>query len=125
MTTLKQLTKEEEKAVREEVIKELKRYKALIIQMKNKKEAEENGVDDLFTVISDNSVENRIRVNQINRAFEGLDTTERRILELRYLDPNNYTDIYIYDDLLKLKKKKYYLKKGEAIEQVARALGMI
>lgn len=125
MTTLKQLTKEEEKAVREEVIKELKRYKALIIQMKNKKEAEENGVNDLFTVISDNSVENRIRVNQINRAFEGLDTTERQILELRYLDPNNYTDIYIYDDLLKLKKKKYYLKKGEAIEQVARALGMI
>lgn len=125
MTTLKQLTREEEKAVREEVIKELKRYKALIIQMKNKKESEENGVNDLFTVISDNSVENRIRVNQINRAFEGLDTTERQIIELRYLDPNNYTDIYIYDDLLKLKKKKYYLKKGEAIEQVARALGMI
>jgi len=114
-----------DRAIREEVIKELERYKGLIIQMKNKEERETYGVDDLFVILTDNSLENRIRVNQINRALESLDEESRKIIELGYLDTKNHTDTYIYVDLLKLKKKKYYIKKGKALKHIAVCLGMI
>ncbi|WP_309304450.1 hypothetical protein [Brevibacillus laterosporus] len=49
---------------------------------------------------------------------------ERKIIEEKYLSPIRVNDINVYLDL-GLTKDQYYIKKGEAISQIATALGII
>ncbi|WP_051024256.1 MULTISPECIES: ArpU family phage packaging/lysis transcriptional regulator [Bacillus] len=61
----------------------------------------------------------------MERALENsLDYIERRIIEMKYLDSNDYTDLTIMMDLC-IKKGKYYSKKKTAIYNLATALGRI
>src|SRR6478735_1566809 len=101
----------DEKLVRQTVIRELKNYRALKVQLENKKEREEAGVVGLFPVLrkEDNLAE--LKVKQIERALQhSLDEIEREIIQIKYLESKQTKDINIYMDL-GLKKEKYYEKK--------------
>lgn len=115
----------DEKLVRQTVIRELKNYRALKVQLANKKEREEAGVVGLFPVLrkEDNLAE--LKVKQIERALQhSLDEIEREIIQIKYLESKQTKDINIYMDL-GLKKEKYYEKKGAAILNIATSLGII
>ncbi|MGR9544854.1 ArpU family phage packaging/lysis transcriptional regulator [Priestia megaterium] len=115
----------DEKLVRQTVIKELKNYRALKVQLANKKEREDVGVVNLFPFLrkEDNLAE--LKVKQIERALEfSLDEIEREIIQIKYLGSKQTKDINIYLDL-GIKKEKYYEKKGAAILNIATSLGII
>lgn len=114
-----------EKDVQDIVIEELKNYRALKVQMENKREREMAGIVDLFPSLRQADKENELKVRQIDRALENsLDATERIIVEQKYIDSKELTDMYIYTEL-GLKKGKYYEKKRLAIFRIATALGII
>ncbi|MEZ2732750.1 ArpU family phage packaging/lysis transcriptional regulator [Aneurinibacillus aneurinilyticus] len=114
-----------EKNVQDIVIEELKNYRALKVQMENKREREMAGIVDLFPSLRQADKENELKVRQIDRALENsLDATERIIVEQKYIDSKELTDMYIYTEL-GLKKGKYYEKKRLAIFRIATALGII
>lgn len=116
----------DEKEVRSLVVKELKKYKALKVQMENKKEQNENGIEgDLFPKLQNNEIQNKLKVIQIERALSNsLDSVERQIIEMKYLSKEQQNDISIYMDL-GLQKKPYYEKKKTAIFMIASSLGII
>ncbi|ERI09146.1 phage transcriptional regulator, ArpU family [Aneurinibacillus aneurinilyticus ATCC 12856] len=97
-----------EKDVQDIVIEELKNYRALKVQMENKREREMAGIVDLFPSLRQADKENELKVRQIDRALENsLDVTERIIVEQKYIDSKELTDMYIYTEL--------GLKKGEIL----------
>ncbi|WP_141432431.1 ArpU family phage packaging/lysis transcriptional regulator [Bacillus sp. 03113] len=115
----------DEKLVRQTVIRELKRYRALKVRLANKKESQEAGVNNLFPVLrkEDNLAE--LKVKQIDRALDySLDDIERKIIQMKYLETKQHKDITIYMEL-GLKKEKFYEKKGSAISNIATSLGII
>ena len=115
----------DEKLVRQTVIRELKNYRALKVQLENKKEREEAGVVGLFPVLrkEDNLAE--FKVKQIERALNNaIDFIERKIVELKYLSPHEINDLNIIIEL-GIKKGRYYEKKKAAILRLATALGII
>ncbi|KLV25710.1 ArpU family transcriptional regulator [Niallia circulans] len=116
----------DERLVRSIVIKELKRYKALKVRLQNKEELEGIGIkEDLFIKVYDNDQINKLKVIQIERALNNsLDFDEKRIIELKYLQPYRENDVSIYMEL-GLQKNKYYEKKKSAIFQLAYSLGII
>ncbi|OIJ12672.1 ArpU family transcriptional regulator [Anaerobacillus alkalilacustris] len=118
----------DDKTIQNEVIKELKIYKALKVKMENKKEQEEEGIDNLFPVLIKSDQidrENILKVRQIDRALQNsLDVIEKKIIEAKYLHPTERKDIEIYLSL-RLKKDKFYEKKRNAINSLATALGII
>lgn len=119
------LTEVNEKDVQDIVIEELKNYRALKVQMENKREREMAGIVDLFPSLRQADKVNELKVKQIDRALESsLDTTERTIIEQKYLDSKELTDMHIYTEL-GLKKGKYYEKKRLAIFRIATALGIV
>jgi ArpU family phage transcriptional regulator len=114
-----------EKEVQDIVVEELKNYRALKVQMENKKEREEAGIIDLFPSLRQADKINELKVKQIDRALQhSLDATERTIIEQKYLDSKEKTDLHIYTDL-GMKKGKYYEKKRAAIFRIATALGIV
>lgn len=116
----------DEKYIRSIVVKELKKYKALKVQMENKKEKFEKGIEgNLFPKLLENDAENELKVIQIERAFQNsLDSIERKIIEMKYLEPERQNDLNIYLEL-GIRKEVYYEKKRIAIMQIASSLGII
>lgn len=116
----------DEKKIRSIVVKELKKYKALKVQQQNKQEQSAKGIEGhLFPKLLENDVENELKVIQIERALEySLDSTERKIIEMKYLSLERQNDLNIYLDL-GLQKKPYYEKKKTAIFMIASSLGII
>lgn len=116
----------DEKEVRSLVVKELKKYKALKIQLENKKEQEDNGIEgDLFPKLLNNDLQNKLKVIQIERVLNNsLDSIERKIIEMKYLSNERQNDLNIYLEL-GLQKKPYYEKKKTAIFMIASSLGII
>lgn len=115
----------DEKLVRQTVIRELKNYRALKVQLANKKEREGAGVVGLFPVLrkEDNLAE--LKVKQIERALQNaIDSIERKIIELKYLSLYEINDLNIIIEL-GIKKGRYYEKKKTAILRIATALGVI
>lgn len=115
----------DEKEVVNLTITELKNYRALKVQIENRKEQLDAGVIDLFPSVRKEEAKNELKVKQIERALENsLDYIERRILEMKYLSSQEVNDINIYLEL-GLKKGKFYEKKRAAIFTLATALGII
>lgn len=118
----------DDKTIQNEVIKQLKIYKALKVKMENKREQEEEGISDLFNVLVKSEQidkENILKVKQIDRALQNsLDVIERKIVEAKYLNSTEEKDIEIYLSL-RLKKDKFYEKKRNAINSLAVSLGII
>lgn len=116
----------DEKEVRSIVVKELKKYKALKIQQKNKLELNEKGIQgNIFPKLLQNDLENELKVIQMERALNNsLDQLERQIIEMKYLSTERENDLNIYLDL-GLQKTAYYEKKKTAIFMIASSLGII
>lgn len=115
----------DEKEVQNLIIRELRHYRALKVQIENKKEQLEAGVIDLFPAVRKQDRINELKVKQIERALENsLDFFERKIVEMKYFTSQEVNDIEIYLEL-GLKKGKYYEKKRTAIYRLATALGII
>lgn len=116
----------DEKKIRSIVVKELKKYKALKVQLQNKQERCDKGIEGyLFPKLLENDVENELKVIQIERALKySLDSIEREIIEMKYLSLERQNDLNIYLDL-GLQKKPYYEKKKTAIFMIASSLGII
>lgn len=115
----------DEKEVQNLIIRELRHYTALKVQIENKREQLEAGIVDLFPSLRRRERLNELKVKQIKRALEcSLDFIERKIIEMKYLTSQETNDIYIYMEL-GLKKGKYYEKKRAAIYRLATALGII
>ncbi len=114
-----------DKEVRSVVIKELRLYKALKVQIANLEERTEQGVINLYPTIRKISAENHLKVQQMDRALaHSLDVEERKIIEMKYLSGERNKDITIYMDL-GMKKDRYYELKQQAIRYLATALGII
>lgn len=114
-----------EKEVRQLVAKLLKEYKALKVSVENKEERVKAGKENLFPIINEFQEDKDIIVNQIDRALEyALDDIEREIIERKYLSKSRVKDITIYMDM-GLNKDPYYIHKGNAIKNIATALGII
>ncbi|QBJ83184.1 ArpU family phage packaging/lysis transcriptional regulator [Bacillus subtilis] len=112
------------KAVRKIIIKELKDYRALKVQIENKKECSDLGIN-LFPSIRNSHNVNELKVKQIERALvNSLDDEERMIIEKKYLSASQTKDIHIYMEL-GMKKDTYYEIKQRAILRIATALGII
>lgn len=87
------------KLVRKLVIKELKDYRALKVQLENKKESVDVGISP-FPSIRDSFILNELKVKQMERALENsLDDEERMIIEKKYLTSSQTKDIHIYMEL--------------------------
>lgn len=114
-----------DKEIQDAVIKDLKQYRALKVKLENLREREEAGIDNLFSPLIKSANFDELKAKQIHRALEhSLDSTERAIIEYRYLNSKDMSDLEIYL-ALGLKKGKYYIKKKEAVFQLAKALGII
>ncbi|MCM3225970.1 ArpU family phage packaging/lysis transcriptional regulator [Terribacillus saccharophilus] len=110
---------------REWIHRILKEYRALKIQIENRREQEEAGVVGLFPSLRHAGQLNEIKVRQIERVLEGsLDFIERQIIDLKYLNPMEINDLNIYMDL-GIKKGKFYKKKRSALIRIATSLCMI
>ncbi|MEC0715378.1 ArpU family phage packaging/lysis transcriptional regulator [Bacillus licheniformis] len=115
----------DEKEVRNTIIRELKRYKALKVQIENRKEREAAGMNNLFPKLRDQHSLNELKVCQMDRALkQSLDDDELKIIKAKYLSPQKIKDIEIYMEM-GLKKDKYYQVKRRAIYNLATALGII
>ncbi|MFD2442918.1 ArpU family phage packaging/lysis transcriptional regulator [Bacillus sp. CGMCC 1.16607] len=115
-----------EKEILSEVIEILVDYKSLKVKMLNRQEVLERGYSgNLFPIFKNNDLESELKVNLIERALNfSLDKTERLIIEMKYLNSEEKTDLNIYLDL-GIKKKLYYIKKKRALLAIAKSLGMI
>jgi ArpU family phage transcriptional regulator len=115
------------KDIQDAVIGDLKEYKALKVKLENLRERKEAGALHIFPVLKSNQSIDELKARQIERAItDSLDPIERKIIEYKYLNTDNreLTDLEIHMSL-GLKKGKYYIKKKEAIFQLAKALGII
>lgn len=118
-------SKADEKEVRKLVVTQLKEYRALKVAIENKNERVIEGVSDLFPVLDDKDKEKELIIRQIDRSLENaLDEMEREIIKKKYLGTYREKDINIYLDL-GLSKDQYYNHKKDAIELIAKALGII
>lgn len=115
----------DEKEVQQVVIRELKQFRALKIQIENRKEQEKEGVVGIFPTLRHADCLNEIKVRQMERALEGsLDFIERQIINQKYLNSQEINDLNIYMDL-GIKKGKFYEKKKVALLRIATAIGII
>lgn len=113
-----------EREVRKLVIRELKDYRALKVQIENKNERVSAGVN-LFPSLRNSHVINELKVKQIERALnDSLDEEELLIIKKKYLTSVKTKDIEIYLEL-GFKKDTYYEVKNRAINRIATALGII
>lgn len=85
----------DEKEVQEVVIKELKQYRALKIQIDNRREQQEVGVVGLFPSLRHSDRLNEIKVRKMDRALDGsLDFIEKKIIEMKYLNSQEINDLW-------------------------------
>lgn len=115
----------DEKEIQTITIKELKNYRALKVKLENQLELKETGLTGIFPTLRNMDKANELVVRQIDRALTCcLDPIERHIIEMKYLNTDDFTDLNIYLNL-GIKKGKYYAKKKTAIYNIATALGII
>lgn len=114
-----------EKEIQKAVIKDLKDYKALRVKFENIREREEVGAINLFPRLTQVETFDELKAKQIEKSLKSLDSIERKIVEIKYLNTydNEPTDLEIYLSL-GLKKDKYYFKKSKALRHLAKALGI-
>lgn len=113
------------KRVRSIVIKELRLYRALKVQLENIEERNVHGAIDLYPTVRKSNEENNLKVKQMERALaHSLDADERKIIEMKYLSGEREKDISVYMDL-GMKKDRYYEIKHQAILYLATALAII
>jgi ArpU family phage transcriptional regulator len=114
-----------EKEIHNEVIRQLREYRALKVKLVNVKERTEAGADQLFPSLVEESCLTELKVKQIDRALnEALDSIERGILERKYLNIKELNDEEIYLEM-GMKRGKFYEKKKDALLNLARATGII
>jgi ArpU family phage transcriptional regulator len=114
------------KMIEEKVVLELTEYPLMRVKVENIREQEEKGINP-FPSFRDRSKfeEIELRVRQIERSLSTLNSTQRKIIEMKYIDnPDNISDTEIYNELL-LIKKTYYIIRKKAINKIAEALGII
>src|SRR5690554_5145263 len=109
----------EYKEIQSIVVKELRLYRALKVQIENNEENNEHGIDNLFPAMREINKENMLKVRQMDRALEqSLDSDERKIIEKKYLSGEREKDITVYMDLM-MDKDRYYKMKQHAIRYLA------
>jgi ArpU family phage transcriptional regulator len=113
-----------EKEVRKVIVNELKYYRALKVRMKNIQQQREAGIINLFPALHHADQQMEMKAQQMERALKCLDTTEKAIIEMKYLNTTEVNDLNIFM-ALGLKKGKYYEMKRGAISRLATALGII
>lgn len=96
----------DEKEVRNTMIRELKRYKALKVQIENRKEREAAGMNNLFPQLRDQHSLNELKVCQMDRALKQSLDDELKIIKAKYLSPQKIKDIEIYMEMGLKKDKK-------------------
>lgn len=115
----------DEKEVRSIVIKELRLYRALKVQLENMEERNDQGINGLYPNLRKINKENQLKVKQMERALnQSLDVEERKIISMKYLSGERKKDIAVYMEL-GMKKDRYYKIKPLAIKYLATALGII
>lgn len=115
----------EYKEIQSLVVKELRLYRALKVQIENTEENNRHGIGNLFPAMRSTSNENELKVKQMDRALtHSLDSEERKIIEMKYLSGEREKDITVYMDLM-MDKDRYYKMKQHAIRYLATALGII
>lgn len=77
----------DEKEIRNTIIRELKRYKALKVQIENRKEREAAGMNNLFPQLRDQHSLNELKVCQMDRALKQSLDDELKIIKAKYLSP--------------------------------------
>jgi len=114
----------DERELRRRVIRELQHLRVLRVRLTNKMERLETGTEDLFPILRENE-ECEIRARQVERALQdGLDEDQRRIIEMKYLQNGKIKDITAQHEL-GMSHEYYYIKKKQAIYDIATALGII
>lgn len=114
-----------EKEIHNEVIRQLREYRALKVKLVNMQERENAGAENLFPSLVEESNLSQLKVKQIDRAlYEALDSIERGIVERKYLNIKELNDEEIYLEL-GVKRGRFYEKKKEALMNLARAMGII
>lgn len=113
-----------DKDIHKEVIEALSEYRALKVKFNNLKRREEHGVDELFQVLIDNTIESKLKVLDIEDALGALDFLERCIIERKYLSTKDRTDVDIYSEL-GISNTRFYDKKRTALQSIAKSLNII
>lgn len=107
------------------VVKELRLYKALKIQIENMEERKSEDAINLYPKLRAIDEQNKLKVQQMEKALKySLDREEREIIEMKYLSGEREKDITVYMDLM-MSKDRYYETKQHAIRYLATALGII
>lgn len=107
------------------VVKELRLYKALKVQIENMDERNSQDATRLYPTMRTINDTNRLKVEQMERALNhSLDREEREIIEMKYLSGEREKDITVYMDLM-MSKDRYYETKQHAIRYLGTALGII
>ncbi|WP_193399804.1 ArpU family phage packaging/lysis transcriptional regulator [Priestia filamentosa] len=113
-----------EKEIRKVIVNELKYYRALKVRKQNMEERKAAGIINLFPALHQADHQMEMKAQQIERALECLDATEKAIIEMKYLHVTEVNDLNVFMEL-GLKKGKYYELKRGAISRLATALGII
>lgn len=114
----------QEKQVRERrkaAVKKLKQLRPLITWYKNKEVAESHGVNQsLFNEQQheDKRKSKELTYHQFKAILDDLQEDERRIIEMKYLDVQAKSDLFIMEEL-HLKKDIYYSTKNDALDALA------
>jgi ArpU family phage transcriptional regulator len=115
----------DENQVKKIVIKELRKYRSLKVQLENLEERRAAGVVSLYPSVRPVNIDNELKVKQMDRALKGsLNEIERKIIDMKYLSGNYYKDVEIYLEL-GIKRDRYYEIKKLALGYIATALGII
>lgn len=119
-------------------------YAVLKVALENEEELEKKGLGNLFpsmiasyedsprgSVISNPTetwgmrrAEKSLKIKQINRAMGILSSEERQIIECKYFDNSQPSDMRVCD-LLNWPERSYYRIKDRALRKIATALNII
>ncbi|MHC8523962.1 ArpU family phage packaging/lysis transcriptional regulator [Rossellomorea sp. H39__3] len=119
MKTMSQDNKARE--TRKAAVKKLKKLRPLITWYRNKEAAEKLGVkQSLFNEEQkeEKLIIKELRYRQFKAILDDLQEDERKIIEMKYLDVQSKSDLFIMEEL-HLKKDPYYIKKNAALDALA------
>lgn len=109
------------KEKRKLTVKKLKQLRPLITWYKNKEVAESHGVkQSLFNEEQneDKRKSKELTYHQFRAILDDLQEEERKIIEMKYLDVQAKSDLFIMEEL-HLKKDIYYSTKNDALDALA------
>ncbi|MGF3103666.1 ArpU family phage packaging/lysis transcriptional regulator [Rossellomorea sp. DUT-2] len=111
----------EAKERRKLTVKKLKQLRPLITWYKNKEVAESHGVKQSLFNEGQNANKRKskeLTYHQFRAIMDDLQEGERKIIEMKYLDVQSKSDLFIMEEL-HLKKDIYYSTKNDALEALA------